>query len=61
MAVFGAFAIAGASSVKQLGARLAVASFLDAAVVRLVIAPAAMQLLGDWNWWVARVLRRVLP
>ena len=59
VAVFGAFAIAGATSVKQLGIGLAVAITLDATLVRLVIVPAAMQLLGDWNWWLPRPLARL--
>jgi RND superfamily putative drug exporter len=51
VAVFGAFAIAGAPSLKELGVGLAVAVFLDATIVRLIIVPATMRLLGDWNWW----------
>jgi uncharacterized membrane protein YdfJ with MMPL/SSD domain len=49
--VFGAFAIAGAPVLKELGLGLAVAVALDATVVRLLIVPAAMRLLGSWNWW----------
>ncbi|HEU4450934.1 MAG TPA: MMPL family transporter [Gaiellaceae bacterium] len=49
--VFGAFAIAGAPSLKELGLGLAVAIALDATVVRLVLVPATMRLLGEWNWW----------
>ena len=49
--VFGAFAIAGAPVLKELGVGLAVAVGLDATIVRLLIVPAAMRLLGDWNWW----------
>jgi uncharacterized membrane protein YdfJ with MMPL/SSD domain len=51
VAVFAAFAIAAAPSLKELGVGLAVAIGLDATVVRLVIVPATMRLLGDWNWW----------
>ena len=54
VAVFGAFAIAGAPALKELGLGLAVAVGLDATIVRLVIVPAAMRLLGDWNWWYPR-------
>jgi RND superfamily putative drug exporter len=61
VAVFGAFAVAGAPSLKELGVGLAVAIFLDATLVRLVIVPAAMQLLGEWNWWLPRPLARLLP
>jgi uncharacterized membrane protein YdfJ with MMPL/SSD domain len=61
VAVFAAFAVAGAPSLKELGVGLAVAILLDATLVRLVIVPAAMRLLGDWNWWMPAPLARVLP
>jgi RND superfamily putative drug exporter len=51
VAVFGAFALAGATSIKELGAGLAVAIAVDATIVRLVLVPGTMELLGDWNWW----------
>jgi uncharacterized membrane protein YdfJ with MMPL/SSD domain len=37
--------------IKQLGFGLAVAVFLDATIVRSVLLPATMRLLGEWNWW----------
>ena len=40
-----------APSLKELGIGLAVAIGLDATVVRLVVVPATMRLLGEWNWW----------
>jgi RND superfamily putative drug exporter len=58
--VFGAFAIAGAPVLKELGVGLAAAILLDATIVRLVIVPATMRLLGEWNWWLPRPLARVL-
>jgi RND superfamily putative drug exporter len=61
VAVFAAFAVAGAPSLKELGVGLAVAILLDATLVRLVIVPAAMRLLGHWNWWLPTPLARVLP
>jgi RND superfamily putative drug exporter len=61
VAVFAAFAVAGAPALKELGVGLAVAILLDASLVRLVIVPAAMRLLGDWNWWLPAPLARVLP
>ncbi|MGZ4290685.1 MAG: MMPL family transporter [Gaiellaceae bacterium] len=61
VAVFAAFAVAGAPSLKELGVGLAVAILLDATLVRLVIVPAAMRLLGGWNWWLPAPLARVLP
>jgi uncharacterized membrane protein YdfJ with MMPL/SSD domain len=45
---------------RQIGLGLAVATFIDATVVRLVLVPSAMRLLGDWNWWLPRSLRRLL-
>ncbi|MHB8468373.1 MAG: MMPL family transporter [Gaiellaceae bacterium] len=61
VAVFFAFAIAGAPSLKELGVGLGVAILLDATLVRLLIVPAAMRLLGRWNWWLPSPLARLLP
>jgi RND superfamily putative drug exporter len=47
--------------VKQFGLGLAVAVLLDATVVRMVLVPALMELLGGANWWLPRWLARVLP
>jgi uncharacterized membrane protein YdfJ with MMPL/SSD domain len=58
--VFGAFAIFGAPSLKETGVGLAVAIFVDATITRLVLVPATMRLLGDWNWWLPRPLERLL-
>jgi RND superfamily putative drug exporter len=51
IAVTAPFALAGVSGVKQLGIGIAAALFLDATLVRLVMVPAFMKLLGRWNWW----------
>jgi RND superfamily putative drug exporter len=51
VAVFGVFVTLELTIIKQLGLGLAVAVFLDATVVRSVLLPATMRLLGDWNWW----------
>jgi uncharacterized membrane protein YdfJ with MMPL/SSD domain len=48
-------------SVKQIGLGLAVAVLIDASVVRLVLVPAAMELLGRANWWLPGPLARLLP
>ena len=48
-------------SIKQLGLGNAVAIAVDATLVRLVLVPAAMELLGKWNWYLPRPLGRVLP
>jgi RND superfamily putative drug exporter len=61
VAVFFAFVVAGAPSLKELGTGLGVAILLDATLVRLLIVPAAMRLLGEWNWWLPGLLSRRLP
>jgi RND superfamily putative drug exporter len=61
MAVFVAFAGAPIATVSQLGIGLTVAVLLDATVVRIVLLPALMLLLGDRAWWLPRSLDRVLP
>ena len=43
---------------KAFGVGLALAILVDAAVVRTLLVPAAMELMGDWNWWAPRPLRR---
>ena len=48
-------------TVKMFGVGLAVAVFVDATIVRLVLVPATMELLGAANWWLPRWLGRVLP
>jgi uncharacterized membrane protein YdfJ with MMPL/SSD domain len=49
--VFGLFATVREIDIKQMGVGLAVAVFVDATIVRAVLLPAAMKLLGDWNWY----------
>ena len=61
VAVFLAFTLSNDVVVKTIGLGMAVAVFLDATVIRLVLVPATMALLGDLNWWVPRWLDRVLP
>jgi RND superfamily putative drug exporter len=51
IAVFTAFTVGDFLVVKMLGFTLAVAVFIDATVVRMVVGPALLQLAGDWNWW----------
>jgi uncharacterized membrane protein YdfJ with MMPL/SSD domain len=59
--VFGVFATTGVPQIKEIGLGLAVAIALDATVVRLVLVPATMQLMGNWNWWMPEWLGRILP
>ena len=59
--VFSVFVLTGVPSIKQLGLGTAVAIAIDATLVRLILVPAAMQLLGKWNWWLPGWLDRLLP
>ena len=59
--VFTAFTLAKLMEVKELGFSLAAAVFIDATLIRIVFVPAAMQLLGDRNWWLPAWLDRLLP
>ena len=68
IAVFSVFATLGALDFKQMGVGLAVAVLIDATIVRAVLLPATMKMLGDWNWylpswlgWLPRVEREGQP
>jgi putative drug exporter of the RND superfamily len=58
VSVFLSFTLSGDVVVKMMGVGLAVAVLLDATVIRLVLVPATMSLLGDLNWWLPRRLTR---
>ncbi|OGX78840.1 hypothetical protein A6395_09890 [Exiguobacterium sp. SH31] len=49
--VTGAFAFTGVSPIKQLGVGIALAIFIDATIIRMLLVPSLMKLFGDWNWW----------
>jgi uncharacterized membrane protein YdfJ with MMPL/SSD domain len=57
VAVFSIFATLAMIDFKMMGVGLAVAVLLDATIVRAVLLPAAMKLLGDWNWYIPRWLQ----
>jgi RND superfamily putative drug exporter len=59
--VFLAFVASPEVFLKLFGIGLAAAIFLDATLVRMVLVPAVMQLLGDRNWWIPDWLERILP
>jgi RND superfamily putative drug exporter len=61
VAVFGAFALSPEVFLKLIGLGLATAVLVDATIVRMVLVPAVMQLLGERNWWLPGWLDRVLP
>ena len=59
--VFGAFVLGNDRSLKLFGLGLAVAVFFDATIVRMVLVPSTMELLGDKNWWLPKWLDRIMP
>jgi RND superfamily putative drug exporter len=59
--VFGTFILENDRTVKLMGVGLASAILLDATIVRMLLVPATMELLGDRNWWLPRWLDRILP
>ena len=59
--VFSAFVLGDDRSLKLFGLGLAVAVLIDATVVRMVLVPATMELLGDRNWWIPKWLDKILP
>ena len=61
VAVFGSFALAGTLPPKEMGTGMAIAIALDATLIRLVLVPAAMRLMGSANWWLPRSLDHALP
>jgi putative drug exporter of the RND superfamily len=61
ISVFGAFILGADPNAKLFGVGLSVAVFLDATLVRMVLVPATMSLLGRANWWLPGWLNRILP
>jgi putative drug exporter of the RND superfamily len=59
--VFGSFLLEADRSIKLFGVGLATAVLLDASVVRMLLVPATMELLGKVNWWLPRWLDRIIP
>jgi RND superfamily putative drug exporter len=59
--VFGSFVLEADRVIKMFGVGLATAVFLDATIVRMLLVPATMELLGNRNWWMPRWLDRILP
>ncbi len=57
--VFAGFAAGETLTIKQLGVGMALAVVVDATVVRSLLVPATMKLLGDWNWWAPAPMRRL--
>jgi len=61
VSVFLGFVLGDDPTAKMLGLGLAAAIFVDATIVRMVLVPATMKLLGNANWWIPRWLDRLLP
>jgi len=61
ISVFLAFVTNPTPTVKMLGLGMAVAVFIDASIVRMMLVPATMEIAGRWNWWIPSWLDRVLP
>ncbi len=61
ISVFGAFVLGDDVNGKMFGVGLSVAVFLDATLVRMVLVPATMSLVGNANWWLPNWLDRILP
>ncbi|HET8823389.1 MAG TPA: MMPL family transporter [Thermoleophilaceae bacterium] len=61
VAVFFTFALSGPLPPKEMGVILGTAVLLDAALVRLLLVPVVLRLLGRWAWWLPKPLDRVLP
>ncbi|MEN8040094.1 MAG: MMPL family transporter [Actinomycetota bacterium] len=59
--VFGSFMLEDLRTIKVLGLGLAAAVAIDATIIRMLLVPATMELLGDKNWWIPRWLDRILP
>ncbi|HUG47504.1 MAG TPA: MMPL family transporter [Candidatus Limnocylindria bacterium] len=57
--VFAAFALAETITIKSIGVGMAIAVFVDATIIRILLVPATMRLMGRWNWWAPGPLGRL--
>ena len=58
VSVFAAFALADVITIKSIGVGMAIAVFVDATIIRVLLVPATMRLMGRWNWWAPGMLGR---
>jgi uncharacterized membrane protein YdfJ with MMPL/SSD domain len=58
VSVFAAFALADVITIKSIGVGMAIAVFVDATIIRVLLVPATMRLVGRWNWWAPGFLGR---
>ncbi len=61
LGTFGSFAFGKTVVIKELGIGLAVGVFVDSTIVRIILVPATMRLMGTVNWWIPAWLQRVIP
>jgi putative drug exporter of the RND superfamily len=59
--VFSSFAVSDDVVLRLIGIGMATAILVDATIIRMVLVPAVMQLLGRANWWIPRWLDRMVP
>jgi uncharacterized membrane protein YdfJ with MMPL/SSD domain len=57
--VYSAFALAQSITIKSIGVGMAIAVLIDASIIRVLLVPAAMRLMGRWNWWAPGPLGRI--
>jgi RND superfamily putative drug exporter len=57
--VFSAFALAESITIKSIGVGMAIAVLIDATIIRVLLVPATMRLMGRWNWWAPGPLGRL--
>ena len=60
VSVFAAFALADMISIKSIGVGMAIAVLVDATIIRVLLVPATMRLMGHWNWWAPGILSRLV-
>ena len=58
VSVFAAFALAEIITIKSIGVGMAIAVLVDATIIRVLLVPATMRLMGKWNWWAPGILGR---
>jgi RND superfamily putative drug exporter len=58
VSVFAAFALAEVVTIKSIGVGMAIAVAVDATIIRVLLVPATMRLMGKWNWWAPGILGR---
>jgi putative drug exporter of the RND superfamily len=58
---FGSFGIADVITIKEIGIGLALGVFIDATIVRVIMVPSTMRLMGDINWWMPAWLKKIVP